>query len=485
MRFSMIFAVAFFVNSVANFAFGIVLSAMLGPAEFGRYATVALAANTLSAAAFDWLRQSSLRFSGEGEGRPGIAASLDAGYLAVMALLTVGVAAAALFGLIGSLSLSALLLTPFLALALSRIDYAGAQFRAREQGIAFAALYALRQTLGFTAVIAVAYLTRNWALTIAALAAANLLAAIALNAPLRTPGARLSQASGRRLAEFFVYAKPIVASLVVYQLVALINRQAALDRLGAVATGELSLATDLGQRLFLAVNSLPEFLLFQYALQRARADGHKAAERQLGVNMALALALLAPLAAGYMAMAPTFEALLVPAAYRGDYARLSLELAPGFLAFCAISSMLNPVFQLAKRTWLVIIAALGALVTDLALLQFADAAGSTDALARAYSISIGVGLAIAIGLAATQSSARPRLRDVAAIAAATIAMTLVVRPFNGLASHALAAVLAVVVGGGLYGAIVLLFDVAGLRAFALERLRAPGRAWSSSTPPRP
>ena len=54
----MLFAVVFFLNSAANFALGIVLSALLGPAEFGRYATVALAAITLAGAAFDWLRYS-------------------------------------------------------------------------------------------------------------------------------------------------------------------------------------------------------------------------------------------------------------------------------------------------------------------------------------------------------------------------------------------------------------------------------------------
>ena len=111
----------------------------------------------------------------------------------------------------------------------------------------------------------------------------------------------------------------------------------------------------------------------------ARAEGREAGERQLGVNVVLTLALLAPLAAGYMAMAPTFEALLVPAAYRGEYARLSLELTPGLFAFCVISSAFNPIFQLGKRTWSVVFAALGALATDLALLQFTDASQSTDA----------------------------------------------------------------------------------------------------------
>lgn len=480
----MIFAVAFFLNSVANFALGIALSALLGPAEFGRYATVALAANTLAGAVFDWLRQSSLRFAGEGSGRVRIAASLDAGYLGVMALLYLVVAAAALTGCTLGVSLSALFLTPFLAVALSRVDYAGAQFRAREQENAFAALYGLRQILCFTAVVAVAYYTRSSTLAIAALAVANLMAAVALAVPLRTAGARLRLANGRQLAEFFLYAKPIVASLVIYQLIALINRQAALERLGAAATGELSLATDLGQRLFLAINSVPELLLFQYALQRARAEGVVAGERQLGVNMTLTLALLAPLAAGYMAMAPTFEALLVPAAYRGDYARLTLALTPGFLAFCAISSLLNPVFQLFKRTWPVVIAALCALAIDVALLRFADASRSTDALAWAFSASMAVGLVVGAGLAAARSSARPQARDVAVIAAATLVMTLVVRPFNGLFSPALAATAATVIGGGLYSATLLFFNVAGLRVATVAWLRSP-RGVLSAPPRRP
>jgi hypothetical protein len=71
----MIFAIVLFVNSAANFVFGVVLSALLGPAEFGRYATVAPAALTLAAAAFDWLRYSSLRSSGDDEGRARIASS--------------------------------------------------------------------------------------------------------------------------------------------------------------------------------------------------------------------------------------------------------------------------------------------------------------------------------------------------------------------------------------------------------------------------
>jgi O-antigen/teichoic acid export membrane protein len=459
----MIYAVALLLNSAANLAFGVLLSALLGPAEFGRYATATLAANTLAAAAFGWLRISSLRFSGQTEGRLGIAATLDVGYLGMFGLICLATAAAAACGVNFGVSLAALALTPFLAVAFARSDYAAALFRARDQEVAFAAQCALRQFLCFTAVVAVAYVARDSTLTIAALTIATLAAVVAFGRPLRTRDARLRHASLERLVEFFFYAKPIVISLVIYQLIALINRQAALDRLGAAAAGQLSLATDLGQRLFFAINAAPELVLFQYALQRMRADGVAAGERQLGVNLVLTVALLAPLAAGYAAMAPTFEGLLVPSAYRGEYARLSVELTPGLLAFCVTSSTLNPIFQLAKRTWPVIVAALGAIATDMALLRFADASRSTDALASAYSISIVAGLAIAGGFALVSSNARPRWRDIAAIAAATVVMALAVRPFNALHSRPLAAAAAILAGAALYGALLLLFDVAGLR----------------------
>ncbi len=44
----MVFAIVFLRIAVANLVLGIMLSALLGPAEFGRYAIAALAAATLA-----------------------------------------------------------------------------------------------------------------------------------------------------------------------------------------------------------------------------------------------------------------------------------------------------------------------------------------------------------------------------------------------------------------------------------------------------
>jgi len=470
----MVFAVAFLLNSAGNFVIGIVLGALLGPAEFGRYATVTLAALTLAGGAFDWLRLSTIRFSGYGDQRVSFASSLEAAYLVVAAALYVAVAIAWLCGLDFGFGPILLWLTPFFTVAVSRVDYAAAQFRARGLARAFAAIFTLRQTFCFAAAAVVAYVRRDAATAVAAMAMANLAAAIALGGALRVPGARLAAARGRDVVQFLVYAKPLVASMVIYALISLINRQVAFERLGAAETGEFSLAFDLSQRLFQAIYALPEILLFQYALQRDRDEGRAAAEAQVAANVVLSLAILLPAVAGYFALGPTFEALIVPSAYRGEFTRISLALAPGLLCYGGLTVAVNPVFQLAKKTWPVTAAAAIALAVDLALLAFTDVGASVGGLARAYSLSLVVAALISAAIAFRRPAMRPNLRDLAIVVVAVAAMAAAVRPFNAIPSHAVAALGAIVVGGAIYGGALLAFDVAGLRAILADEARRCG-----------
>jgi O-antigen/teichoic acid export membrane protein len=467
----MIFALTFFLNAAANFAFGLGLSAILGPAEFGRYSTVQLASITLAGGMLDWLRLSSLRFSGDREARVAVGSSLEAGYFGLALLAYAAVALCAIFGATFGLGLPLLLLTPLLGVAAHRVDFMGARFRARDEGLPFAGVYGLRQLFCFTAVVAVAWITRDATITVGALAAANLLPALLFSPRARVDGAALAHASRDRLKSFFVYAKPIVVSLVVYQLVGLINRHMALTHLGAEATGKLSLAADLGQRLFGAANTLPELILFQYVLKLDRTEGRAAAERQQGLNIALGLGFLAPLAVGYAVMAPTFEALLAPAAYRGAFASLSAELAPGYFALFAITSSLAPIFQLHGGTWQLSVASLVALAVDLILVGLTPLGATLDGLAIANSASLVCAMLATAVLAWRAAPVRPRLRDMLAILAANAAMAALVRPLNALPSHALAALAALAVGAAVIGGAYLIFDVGGLRGFAGAALR--------------
>jgi O-antigen/teichoic acid export membrane protein len=473
----MIFALSFFLNAATNFAFGLTLSAILGPAAFGLYSTVQLASITLAGGMLDWLRYSTLRFSGEEEAKATIASSLEAGYFVLALTAYLGVALLAGFGFTFGLGVPLLLLTPLLGVAAHRVDFTGARFRARDDSVPFAAINGLRQLLCFTAVVAVALWTHDALLTVAVLAAANIIPAILFAPRARVAGTALNKASAERLKRFFVYAKPIVFSLVVYQLVGLVNRHMAMAHLGADATGKFSLATDLGQRLFGAANSLPELMLFQYVLKIDRAEGRLAAERQQSRNISLAIGFLAPLAAGYAVMAPTIEAIMTPAAYRGAFAVLSAELAPGYFALFAIISAISPLFQLQGLTWPLSLVSLVALVVDLALVAFTPLSQSIEGLALAYSLSLGTALVATTALAFRVSKVRPQARDLLVIAAATGIMTLALHPLNALSSHMIAAGLALVISAAVIAGAYLTFDVGGVREF----LRG---AWRRGAAPR-
>ena len=466
----MLIAAAFLLNSAGNFVLGVALSAILGPAEFGRYATVALAGLTLAGGLFDWLRMSTIRFAGDARQGPSFTASLEAAYLAIALGLY------ALAGLAWSLGLdfgygaTLLFLTPLYTVAISRVDYSAAQFRAREQPRPFALIFALRQTFCLVAALGVAYWRRDAATTLAALAVANLAAALALSPAMRVTGVSLSAARKADMWRFFVYAKPLVASMVIYAAISLINRQIALARYGAAETGEFALAFDLSQRLFQALYALPEILLFQIALRREREQGRAAAQAQLALNASLSLAAFLPIAAGYFALLPTFERLIVPASYRGDFMRITLQLAPGLLCYGALVIAVNPVFQLAQKTWPVTAAALLALGVDIALVATGGAGAGVDGLARAYSLSLMAAAAAGVVAAFRNKAVRPKMRDMAILAGALAAMVAAVRPLNAIPSPALAALAGVGLGGLIYAGALLAFDFAGVRGFLLVRL---------------
>ena len=187
----MVYAVVFFLNAAANFALGVTLGALLGPAEFGRYASVALGASILAMTFFDWLRLSSIRFSAAGERREVTAASLEASYIAMIVAAVAAVGALRALGVDFGMGASLLLLTPLMAIAYARSDYCAALMRARSQGRAYAALAGIRQTLTFTVVIGIAAETRSAGPVVAALAGTTLLSVVALGPAMRVPGVGL------------------------------------------------------------------------------------------------------------------------------------------------------------------------------------------------------------------------------------------------------------------------------------------------------
>ncbi len=197
----MLLSIFFYLNSLGNFVLQIVLGGLLSPAEYGRYATVSLAALTLAAATLDWLKISALRFSDPTGADEHVGASLEFAYLGIVLALGLGAAAAFVFRWRFGLTPTLVALTPLLAVSFNRVDFDGARYRAREQEREFRILYGLRQAFYFTVVIGSAYLAREAtavviAVSLASFASVAIARTLFRDAVSRSSGARGAKTSG-------------------------------------------------------------------------------------------------------------------------------------------------------------------------------------------------------------------------------------------------------------------------------------------------
>ena len=377
------FAVVFFVNSAANFAIGLTLSALLGPAEFGRYATAMLAAMTLATALFDWLRLSSQRFSGDVEGRARIAASLDLAFLAMMALAVLAVVTAGLAGLRFGFGpyrradavrrdRQCALRLLWRAIAGAR---AGGRLRRALRDAPDADLHRSSSPSRCRRATPPPSLRRwRWRASRPPSCWARRCAPLARRC-------RRRAASGCR--QFVVYAKPIVASTVIYQLIGLINRQTALDLVRRGGDRQ-AVARDRSRTAAVSRRQRPagDPAVSSIALKRDREDGREAARRQIGVNSVIVFAILAPAHRGLYGDGADLRG-----ARRAG--RLSWRFrAPRASNWRRASSPIArsirrsiPVFQLAQRTWPLTLAAVVALAADVVDAALAAFTRDVDGLA--------------------------------------------------------------------------------------------------------
>ena len=178
------------------------------------------------------------------------------------------------------------------------------------------------------------------------------------------------------------------------------------------------------------------------------------------------------------AVLPALQAIVVPEAYRGPFAVYAALLIPGLFCLSMMFFALNPIFQIRRRTLPVIAAAgVGLAVDVLGLLVLPGLFGTAGiALAQSFGLT-----AAFLWLAARALTGRDRLhlpwREIGTAAAACLAMGLALAPFRHLEPR-LALATCLPLGIGLYGALVWIFDIAGLRGHVLARF---GHALSDRT----
>ena len=464
------------INAGLNFVLGLLIAQLLGPADFGRFALATTGAIVLNTVLFEWLRLSATRFySGRVRvDEPWIRHGLDRAYLRIGLVLLCAAALCGAFGFGGGASGREAVLcgTALAALGIGVFDYHAALARARFDGKLYLGLVAVKNVLAFILMAAAAWWLPQPAWVLAAAGLSQFVAVVLLRHPLRDPRSAFERP--RLTATWRVFARyglPLIAANTAYQCLAFVNRGAIAGHAGFAEAGYFALAADVTSRSLMTLGTALDLLLFQFAVQAEEQHGRAAAEAQVAENAGTVFALLAPCAVGFWAVLPALQGLVVPDAYRGPFESYSVALMPGLFCLAMMFYALNPVFQIRRRTFPVIAAALvGLAVNGAGLLLLPDRMGG-----------MGVALAQTLGLAAAalwlgwRALTGPEriVLPWGQIGAATLAcgaMGLALAPFRHLPPAAALAVL-VPAGAVLYGALVWIFDIAGLRRQVASRLR--------------
>lgn len=467
----------FLLNSLLNFAVGLLVAKALGPSEYGRFMLALAIAVVMQTLLFDWLRLAATRFYSERDRRerPQIRATLDAAFagLAVLAILVAVAIALLRPALPIPPDLAALAVGVSLSNAL--FDFATALVRARFEDRAYGLLVITKNILAFALTVGGAVLFQSASVALAGMTISVAGSLVVGRRALADPGASLRGADGALMRRYLAYGLPIILAAVLYQTVPLANR-ALLSRVdGFAEVGLLALAFETGVRIVGAVGSAIDVLLFQIAVHAEKTEGAQAARTQISRNLGAVFAIVLPAVAGAWLILPSFERLFVPQNFRGAFAHYFTLMTPALFAFAMINYGVNTAFQLAHRLTPLVIAALVALLADFLALSLLPASADATRFALAQSISSMSGLLALVAMLFLLEPMWPRARDIAGALAATGAMLATGLPLRGWPPGALTLLLQIAAGACVYGALAYAFDMMDLRS-TLGRRLAPRNA---------
>jgi len=471
----MIVGLAFVSNALFNFFVALLVARFLGPAEYGRFAIAWASALLIDAVGFDWLRLSAVRFYSNRvrSERPAVRATLEACFAALAAVVALGALTLSLSGLDLPLSPGLIVMTALTGVATGLYDLRTALARARFFDRAYIEIVLIKNGVGLVLTVggALAFGSAKIALAGACLSVGMAMAATYRD--LRDPEARFGLAERRLARTYLAYGGPFIVSSVLFQLIPFAGRILAGALYGYDEAGQFSLANDIGVRALAAIAAALDVIVFQQAVRAEETLGRAGARAQLADNMALVVAVIVPAAAGLWLCLPGVEALIAPKAYRGPFSAYLGPMLPGFVAFVLMMYAVAPIFQIAKRTAPMILAALAAVAADAALVASLPRGQAGYWLASAQSGALIVGLAVALLLAWATRPQWPRARDLVGALAATGAMALALAPLRGLEPSLALLAVQILVGAAIYGALAWIFDLARLRQ-RVRGLIAPG-----------
>jgi len=463
---------AFLINTIFNLIVGLIVARFLGPEEYGRFALAIGVMIFGQALGFEWIRQCAIRFysARAREKKPRVRATLDVAF----AVFTLGfVPLAGAFAILGpEMSLPRDLMALALAASIANglFDYETALARARFDDALYMRIIVIKNIFSVAGMAGGAWATGSARVTLAAGMGALLGALVFSYRGLRDPGAGFFRADRRLLRPYAGYAAPIVAAVVLYQLIPLVNRDLATRFFGFAETGRFALAYDLGLRAVSALGSALDVLLFQIAVRAHDLHGQDRAREQVARNMAMVFALLLPACVGIWIVLPSIEVLIVPTAYRGAFANFLTLMLPGLFCLGLSQFALNAIFAIARKTGPVVLAALVVCVADPVIFLLLPKAGDASSLALAQSLAMALGFAALIVFAQASRPQWPRARDLVWTVIAVLGMAALAGPWRDWRPGLLQMIGQMAVAGGFYLTVVALTDLAGLRAAFVAKI---------------
>ncbi|PTM38838.1 teichoic acid transporter [Bosea sp. 124] len=454
----------FVVNAGLNFVLGLLIAFFLGPAEFGRYAIGAAIIVLVNTALLDWIRLSAVRFYSLAtrETQPEIRATLDLLIAGVSMTLCALLLAAVVAGIDFRMPAMMLAASVLAGIGAGLFDYHGAVARARFLDAAYARLVIVKNLLALILMVGGAWLTRDPTVV---LLGGLLSAAVALVSVRRTlADAPLSVSAARRdiAWTFAKYALPLVAGNAIYSLIPLLNRSLVAGAHGFAEAGYFSLASDMGLRLFGTLGATLEIVLLRQVIRLDETRGRRAAQKRIAANIVIVLAVALPAAVGFALVLPAFDRILVPPSFQGRFSAYMAPLLPGFVAIAIFQAGLYPAFLIEKRTLVATLAALIGFGVNIAVVAALSASGAL-VYAGAQSAAFLSVLAITAVAALRTLPVLPPPRDCGAILLAVAAMAAAIWPLRDRFAAVPELLLQVVLGGLVYGAVILICDVARWR----------------------
>jgi O-antigen/teichoic acid export membrane protein len=468
----MLVTTTFLINSAFNFALGLLIARFLGPQGFGQYAIAASVAVVLNTLFLDWIRLAATRFYSERtrNDEPEVRGTLDAIFILSSLGVAISSAVAITLGLDFGLMVLLAALAPVMGICNGLFDYHTALVRARFDERSYSLLVILKNVLSLALMVGGAWWFQSPVVVAAGFVLSIFATLLVGRRRLIDPGVNILKPDWTAARGYMLYGFPVILASMIYFLIPLWNRTAIASSLGFASSGQFSLAYDLAIRVVQTIGSALDIILFQIALRAEAEHGREKAQEQLSINMGLVLAAVLAAATGYWLVLPSFEALLVPEAFRGAFASVTVILLPGLVCYALVQAAVTPVFQLKQQTWPVVLAALAGLLTN-AVLSWKLAAADIQTYAAIQAASYALALGVAVVLSLRAMKVLPRLRDGAAVPVATLAMVAAVWPVRGWGPGWITLLVSMGVGLAVFAAVCLAFNLGGFREMIRQRLR--------------